>query len=234
MRRILWFIVATLALPFDVLAQSAPMAVLDLATPITHQPVAPGEPVLVRIGNRLPAANYVIEIQRRFEDIPPLQAPNAPTVANACSNMAEQFALAVGNAKSEQAVAETIRTFRTDAANCTADEQALLEVAIKSGTTHDLGRYTLHKGEHLIVKIKRDDQSWEFTLTTGERGQWRTFYGFTFLPNDDEQFFTEQDPANADQFIITQEDDREEFDFAPSVLFVWSPRTPKTGTGIMV
>ena len=107
MRRILWFIVATLALPFDVLAQSAPMAVLDLATPITHQPVAPGEPVLVRIGNRLPAANYVIEIQRRFEDIPPLQAPNAPTVANECSNMAERFALAVGNAKSEQAVAET-------------------------------------------------------------------------------------------------------------------------------
>ena len=95
-------------------------------------------------------------------------------------------------------------------------------MAIKSGTTHDLGRYTLHKGEHLIVKIKRDEQSWEFTLTTGERGQWHTFYGFTFLPNDDEQFFTEQNPADADQFIITQEDDREEFDFAPSVLFVWS------------
>lgn len=223
MSRVIWLIVALLAVPLDVLAQSGPTAVLDLATPVTAQPITAGETVQVRIENSMPGGKYRIQIERRDQEIPPLDPPNATRAAVACSNLAEQFTVAAANAKSEQAVAQQIRTFKSDAAQCTQSEQKALADAIKNNTTKDLGAYKLSKGERLIVKIQRDDQSWEFTLSTGERGQWRTFYGFTFLPNEDEGFFTRQDASNADQFIITPEKDREQLDFAPSILFVWSP-----------
>lgn len=82
----------------------------------------------------------------------------------------------------------------------------------------------LGSGEELEVLVKRKKSdgtstSWTYRLTTAS-GEWRAAYGFTFVPNEDERFFTEAQPSGA--FKIMAQADRERLDYVPSVLFTWS------------
>lgn len=93
--------------------------------------------------------------------------------------------------------------------------------------------YILQTGEEIVVEIKRskvdgtgcdkNERSWTFVLTTGPRGEWRTTYGFTFVPDGDRKYFSRQLSDDPEKFEIVREAEREDFDFLPSVLFTWLP-----------
>jgi hypothetical protein len=208
--------------PLWAAAQAGRVVQLDLAAPIAEQPVDAGVPVELRVVNLIPGRGYRFSIARRSETIPPLTLPTTRSAVD-CSNLGDAFIAEAGAAASEVDVPAIIESSRSGAAGCSADELAALNKAIADNTTHGLDTYTLSKGERLIVKVERNGRTVEFTLATGARGEWRTFYGFTFLPDDDDEFFTKQNPDDATQFVITPEADREDLDFAPSILFVWTP-----------
>lgn len=104
------------------------------------------------------------------------------------------------------------------------------------------GDWLIQAEQELVVTIERLEptvKTWTYTLTTGLPGKWFTTYGFTFLTNQDRSYFAKQTtipavpasgttPAKPEStvFKITEEEDREDLDFVPSILFHY--KQPKT------
>lgn len=92
-----------------------------------------------------------------------------------------------------------------------------------------LGTFDLERGEELVVEVTQvkengcEKKEWKFVITTGDRGEWRTTYGFTFVPERDREYFSRQLEDDPEKFEIVREQDRGDFDFLPSVLFTWLP-----------
>ncbi|MBZ0113673.1 MAG: hypothetical protein K8J08_14505 [Thermoanaerobaculia bacterium] len=63
-----------------------------------------------------------------------------------------------------------------------------------------------------------NERTWKHTLKT-PCGEWRTGYGFTFVPNRDKNYFSEKAD---DAFVIARTSDREELDYLPSIFFHWA------------
>jgi hypothetical protein len=102
---------------------------------------------------------------------------------------------------------------------------AMLMIADTTATLED--HVAIHDGQALEVTITRTGADgkpliWKKTFDAGDRGEWRTSYGFTFLPNEDERWFAKAG-SEANKFTITQEAQRRRFDFAPSIFFTWVP-----------
>jgi hypothetical protein len=102
-------------------------------------------------------------------------------------------------------------------------------VCFDSTRSHENRQYTIGANQMLVITIERLSPSarkWVRTLSTGTPGKWYTTYGFTFLPNRDKNFFAKQEtttPAGSTEevtiFRITKEEDRQDLDFRPSILF---------------
>lgn len=85
-----------------------------------------------------------------------------------------------------------------------------------------------------IVETTKDGktQAWQRTYTTGKCGEWRTSYGFTFVPDRDERYFSKEvTPSSggsagtatpATEFSIVRENDRRDLKFLPSIFFTWN------------
>ena len=102
---------------------------------------------------------------------------------------------------------------------------SVVDAAIQQLTTQAVegGPYDVQSGELLRVTVTRSDNgdTWIWVFTTGNCGEWRMTYGFTFVPNEDDRFVTR--PQADGKFKIVGQEDREELDFVPSVLFTWLP-----------
>jgi hypothetical protein len=201
--------------------------VLDLANPVVQRTVLAGEPIRLLIRNRLPNKRYTVKTIRREIPIPPFEVPEGMTRSGAglCGQLPGVFEQSVETLTSEEQLTAKITEIRAAAVanSCSDAEKAAMEVAIASTTQTVEQVFTLEQGEELFVVVEREDRKWEFAVSTGARGAWRVFYGFNFLPNQDQNYFSAQDPDNPGSFIITQQADREDFDFAPSVFFTWRP-----------
>lgn len=109
---------------------------------------------------------------------------------------------------------------------CDGDRSlALLLLADTTATLED--QVAIREGQALEVIITRTGEDgkpliWKKTFDAGDRGEWRTSYGFTFLPNEDERWFAKAG-SEANKFTITQQAQRRRFDFAPSIFFTWVP-----------
>lgn len=89
--------------------------------------------------------------------------------------------------------------------------------------------FTIAANQQLVITIERalpSPKKWVRTLTTGQIGKWYTTYGFTFFPDRNHSFFAKQEtstpPGGAEAvtvFRITEEKDRNELEFRPSILF---------------
>lgn len=200
---------------------------LDLAAPVSSVPVPAGTTVRVVIVNRLPQHDYQVSVERQFKSIEPFESPLGSRGAVDCSTLIDEFLAAIHASAAEKDLPAKIADFRRRAAACGDDVAQNLEGEIRARTQIEVGNYVLRRGELLVVSVQRSDTKWMFTLTTGARGEWRTFYGFTFLPNEDEDWFSQPVAGSTDQFTITREADRESFDFAPSVLFTWLPASQR-------
>ena len=196
---------------------------LDLGAPILERRVPAGEPINIVITSKLPTSQYTVKTTVREIEIPALPKPGTTRTAVDCASLGDAFIKTVDSNGVEEKVSSEIENFRNLGQSCSAAEQANLEIQIASTTQPVLQGYVLNVGQELVVTVERQGRTWEFILSTGARGEWRTFYGFNFMPNGDEDYFTAQDPSDPTSFTITRKADREELDFAPSVIFSWKP-----------
>ena len=148
------------------------------------------------------------------------------TLAPECSNLKKLFIEAIVKVKDEKKVRTTIATWRKDAEVCSRKEQAALNEAIAEQTTRVIGIFSIALGEELVVTIERREgnkttKTWTVVYSTGARGMWNVSYGFIFIPNEDEEFFTEQSVTDPTKFTVKKQRDEEHYDFAPSIFFNW-------------
>jgi hypothetical protein len=224
-----------LVVPTNVLAAPEVLHV-DLASERSVTvPVRPGT-YSIEIDNLVPHLQssgwtYQVVILQEAIPIPPLTLPTrtGPQGAVACPAFAESLK-ALQEADNE-----------TAAANARRNLQSLLADAIAKGCTEVraaldyMGRmvwgpsseaYVLKSGERLQVTVTRTNGqqavTWVKVFTTGSAGEWIASYGFTFLPNRDETYFSKT-KASAGQFVVTPTQGNEGLDFTPAVFFTWFP-----------
>jgi len=94
-------------------------------------------------------------------------------------------------------------------------------------TRRSIGRtIKVTQSETLTVVAARPGATFSLELSGTARGEWRTSYGFFFVPDNDERYFVEEEKgANGapSKFFIRKQSDREEFDFVPTVVFTFFP-----------
>lgn len=98
---------------------------------------------------------------------------------------------------------------------------------------------SVKSNQTLTVTISRPGAVFTFECTGKARGEWRTSYGFFFVPDRDDRYHVKEttaarpatttDPATPAKFTIVEQADREEFDFVPTIVFTFFPR----GAGAM-
>ncbi len=92
----------------------------------------------------------------------------------------------------------------------------------------DLGeQLPLNRGEKFVITVKWTDAAGKdkekvFTFSTGARGEWRTSYGFVFLPNENEDYFSKANDDNT--FTITAKEENDDLGFVPTAMFTWFPK----------
>jgi hypothetical protein len=204
-------------------------------------PVPPGA-VSIVVKHRIPERQYFFAVTREWVPIAPLTLPQgiriaagaAASLSSDCKALVSGFEM-IGNPGDETEVpakAKAIDDLRssdlyqkcTDAAVRKPIDDALVVLT----STEIIGPVTLSSGEQLRVTVQRIgtnasvEKTWTIILTTGARGEWLTTFGLTFVPDDNERFFSA--PATeANKFVITRERDPgdSELTFLPTVMFSW-------------
>ncbi len=181
------------------------------------------------IRNRIPGFGYGVSVDRVPLPIDPLDlAGLRADWTGLCADPVSVFLGQFAGITDEKKVPGIIDEAWRRSAECTDEERAWLSEAIEQHTTRELTlAYTMQLGERLTITIERfasggnAKKTWTYEASTGPRGAWRVSYGFTFVPNEDELFFAKQSDTDPTKFVVTEQRDEEELDFAPSVMFMW-------------
>jgi hypothetical protein len=193
--------------------------------------IQPGE-YTVRILNKVPQFAYAIEVEASFTPIPPLAPPSggAAKTISACQDLSDEAGL-IRNATDEKDVAESVAKIEGILAAGTCTDPGVLDRAKQAlKNTFELlsDTYSLENGQELKVIIRRgtgdDAKSWTYIYRTPARGRWFSSYGFVFVPNRDERYFSKPKEGEDGKFTVVRKADRLTADFAPSMFFSWLPR----------
>jgi hypothetical protein len=207
--------------------------ILDLAALVpgseVEQTVPPGAVLRVKVLNRVPKHAYTLRAS--VETIPIVKldfsAPTTRAADRTCDAVIEALLNGLLAAETEPAVATLVQNARNDAASlCNEEQRKFLEQHIEEKTTHSFRAVVLSSGERLVVQVTRVEGdkalTWKVIYTTGPRGRWMTAYGVGFLPEKDEEFFTES--IGNDQYEIRRKEPSGGLDFVPAIFFTWLPR----------
>ncbi len=204
---------------------------LDLATQssgvVDKETVDPGSYILT-IQDLIPGKKYRLEISRTAIDIPVLPSvrPLAEAERDVCDKPLDALSKAFEGVTEERRVPVVVAGLTARAESCSPAQRDRLDAIIKQETTRS-SIQTLKRGEQLKVTLERKNGkqtlTWSKIFTTGARGEWRVLYGFNFVPNEDEEYFSLAKDGEMGKFDIFKETDNEELDFAPSVFFQWLP-----------
>lgn len=217
--------------PAMLLAQEPPPKVheidLGLQPPgsTASRPVRAGEHAF-RLTNTLFEKNYIVTVVREEVPIPALVSPFAGSRGGppmACKARAD-FENNIKGATSEAALREARALFwaTADLAGCDRNELEREERGLTSRLVDD--SYEILAGEQLEVIVERQDDSsqrWTTVFTTGPAGEWRTLYGFTFVPDRDDRYSAKATDT-AGVFTVARDKDRRDGTFLPSILFQWA------------
>jgi len=186
----------------------------------------------VRIINKVPKLAYSIEVEVSFITIPPLTPPGggSGTLTQPCQDLSTESGL-IRNATTEKDVADSVSKIEEllAAGKCT-DATVIDQAKRTMASTSELlpGIYSLGNGQELKIAVRRGSgdnaKSWTYTFSTPERGHWFSSYGFVFVPNRDERYFSLAKEGESGKFTIARKADRLTADFAPSMFFSWLPR----------
>lgn len=202
--------------------------------------VLAGDKLDVRVVNMVPEKHeYTFSFIKQAVEIEKLKLPGAAAVTttvkslaaapSACDAVLNLLQTELSVAKDESEVKKAVAKAR--GAAIPMGEQCERQVDIVVATTTQFSRTeTLRGGEELIVTVERLDpidadknrkKTWKFVVTTGPRGKWMTHYGFSFLQDRDERYFTKE--VGTGDFVIQKKKDHDSYDFEPTVVFTWVP-----------
>jgi hypothetical protein len=205
---------------------------LDLANPVLTRTVSPGT-YQFRLRHRLPSARYNFEVLEERIPLPKLDSiPHSGGVlfdqAIGCEKAMADLSSTLDSTSEETSLDRQLESWIARNPGCESDGRKLFNkrTVLESGDV-----YTLHQQNQLNVKVARagkaDSAVWKFSLTTQPRGEWQNQYGFTFMPDRDEHYFSQ---ANGDSsFTIAKKSNKKNGDldlrakFVPSVMFSWLP-----------
>ena len=207
---------------------------LDLATCGTRTfEVSSGTKVTVELTNRLFVA-YQVEILRTFA-LPDLSPPENGSQLQSDSESCQYLLDSVQEIRESTNEADLAAVLsRARGEIDTADPRCRRQIrALRhaiDATNETLGTYRLRGGDVLTVKVRRPagdgEKTCEATISTEPSGRWLTSYGFTFVPNRNDEFFTRS--LGEDKFEIAEiSNDRstlEDLDFVPSFFYSYLPR----------
>jgi hypothetical protein len=208
----------------------------DLATdPGTEQiiQVPPGD-YTVLIVDKAPSKAYSVQVEVNFTPVPPLTPPpggaTARLVTDLCSRL-EKDTTALRNSTDEKDVAGLVADIGQilKAGSC-ADSRKVMDakaaVALTTQAVDDIA-YTLAAGQDLKVTVSRDpgstSKTWTFIFRTPGLGSWFSSYGFVFIPNRDQRYFSMLKSGTTDRYLITRSANNSGSDFSPSLFYSWLP-----------
>ena len=225
---------------------------LDLAAPVvSERPVSPGAPITLVLTNIVPRmrASYTVTVRQevipldtlpfpfeRMGDIKNLVAFRAALDdPDACAPPLGRTANLLDTATTEGSVSRIVAEARRDVPPACAER---LNGFIRDVTTLVVeDTFALEPNQRLVVEVSRPGEErpaeWRYVFRTEPRGEWRTSYGFTFLPRAYPRYFTEQVEDDPTKFVVTEErgtggrDPLTNYDFVPSILFTWLPSSAR-------
>lgn len=225
---------------------SAETRILDLSTPSpgfdTPISVSKG-PLLVQIINKVPTATYRVAWEIDMRIPPPLPiAPfqDAARIPAECVEVRVSLERLIA-ATTEQEVSTEVPKVRGAilsalANGCARDQSILLEANKTLAATTEKIEVDLPYDSELRVDVVRFDaqaelKTWQVAYRAPDGGQWLTSYGFTFLPNHDELFFSKSVDETAGTFKITRKSNNRKEDFSPAIFYAWFPEKLRGGYG---
>jgi len=204
---------------------------VDPGTERTFQ-VQPGDYTLLVV-SKVPQFVYSIQIEESFIPIQPLTPPG-PGANLIPSDPCLDLTTATGKvnrATDEKVVAENVAKIEQLLASgsCNRPPEIADAKAALSATRELLpDAYHLDNNQELKVTVTRgagtDAKRWTYIYRTPERGHWFSSYGFVFIPNHDQTYFSKAVEGESGKFTVTRKQDRKVADFAPSLFFSWLAR----------
>ena len=111
---------------------------------------------------------------------------------------------------------------------CTADIEEQFDRVTRQ-EVDKLQPYAVKPWQTLTITVKRPGggPTWTVALPGRARGEWRTSYGFFFVPDRDERYFAKEEKVanQPSKFTVEKQQGREDFDFVPTILFNFVPAT---------
>lgn len=231
--------VAALALaPAALTAQEPSFLVLDLAKAAPQEESSfPTGPVEVLLLNCIPEATYATSwaVQRQpiaqltlpQQTVAPAQA-GALAAADACTELDQAITELIASADESQ-VAARAAVVREKRAQCADPELGSEAERVLQSTQRRITLpVALGRGDRGTLTITRvskagESKTWTRVLDAPALGRWLNSFGFNFVANDDEEFAAQTVTGQQNQFRITSDEDREDYDFRPAVFFTWVP-----------
>ena len=234
-------LVIALAVPQIASGLEANLAKSDPGTTQTLS-VPAGNPLQVKIVNKLPGADYSPSLVIRNVAVPELPTITGLAVpaSGKASNLDEKckdlkdLRAATKEAAVPGLITALEKAIRDHKQQCSEAKDEAAKVIAKTKIAFD-ETFHLQPGQELVLTLERKAGNpngvkkavWTFVWTTGPRGEWHASYGFGFFKADDEKFFTR--PGEEDgTFVIHQEADRHDLAFAPAVFFTWARESKKS------
>lgn len=206
---------------------------IDLSGGNITRSIDAGDEIELVVVNKTPTLDYDIEVTRRIvlPMIPPpaggeVQENDGPFDSAVQADPCAEAAAKIRNSTDEVSTKAAVIEGRAlaDCSNHGGLQQAI------AFTRESLATYEMDCGQELEATITRttesgDTRTWTAKFATPACGEWLTSYGFTFVPNDDEEYFSKS--IGNDMFEITRKnDDRSDFDdldFVPSIFYSYIP-----------
>jgi len=190
--------------------------------------VSPGD-YTVEITSKVPNKIYNVQATVSFLTLPPLPLPRreATEEADPCPKLSASIEK-IRNATNEAEVKAAVAEVRMEKESC-ADEPAKSQADLAIGKTQQQlpTDFSIASGQELVVLVTRADETgqkrWKVTYQTPARGRWFSSYGFAFVRNQDEQYFSKAKTGEDGKFLITRKANNRDYDFAPSLFFSWMP-----------
>ncbi len=221
----------------------AQLVILDLAgqDPDSAEswPIPANKPLKLRVENMVAdgQASYQVSIRRLVQSSPLPDFPGGSPAARPSVGLEIRESCSADFRKNypDLTTEKDVKAAINEAlAKPGCDQDSTLLEEIEKSRRHS-GIDPVPKGTNIEVTVTRlanPAKVWTLTLETPSRGEWRFSYGFTFLPNQDKRFFSEQDDDDPTAFHIRQQNDREDLDFLPSVLYHWHSPAARRKKGV--
>jgi hypothetical protein len=209
------------------------MIAIDLSAAKTQNwPVDPGTYRVV-LYNAIPGMKYIVRsgaaesaevptlVFPTGSAIPGVPAPAGQPAGPGCTAALERVKQ-LFIASSERDVPKLQQEIRANMTGCTPEQTTTINTVLGQ-TVYESGlEIQMPNDSRRTVTVSRAAEEWTVTLQTLLRGRIQTLFGWTFAPDNDEEFFSEAAANN--QFIIRPKTESEGgLTNLPSVFFTWLP-----------